>query len=189
MLTRNLDFDPNPTPPSVIVDGGESELWLGDRVVRLTEFDGHTGGTDLIAYIPDADVLIAGDLLFTKRHPYTADGNLRAWQSTLSQLAADYPTATILPGHGPVSDRADLVTLKGYLDYLEGLALAWKTVGTSESDAVAYTTMHPDYTDYLFAGLFQGNLAVAYQQITLGQDDATSIQRYFQAQVPELKAL
>jgi cyclase len=188
MLTRNLDSDPNPSPPSVIVDG-ESELWLGDRVVQLTEFDGHSGGTDLIAYVPDVDVLIAGDLLFTERHPYMADGNVRVWQSTLAQLAADYPTATILPGHGPISDRADLVTLKGYLDYLAGLASAWKTVGTSEADAVIHTDIPPDYADYLFAGLFPGNLAVAYQQITLGHDDAAAIQQYFQAQAPDLKAL
>ncbi|MEO0405918.1 MAG: hypothetical protein AAF289_01070 [Cyanobacteria bacterium P01_A01_bin.135] len=51
------------------------------------------------------------------------------------------------------------------------------------------TDLPQAYANYLFQALFPGNLEVAYQQITQGQDDAASIQRYFQAQAPELRAL
>lgn len=188
MLTRNLEMDPNATPPDVIVKG-DGELWLGDRPVQIAEFEGHSGGTDLVVYLPDVDVLMAGDLLFTQRIPYLADGNIRVWQANLDQLAATYPTATILPGHGPVSDRADLQTLKGYLAYLETLALEWQEQGFTQEEAIAQTTLSEDYADYLFQGLFPGNLEVAYQQITLGQEDTAAIQAYFAAQPPELQAL
>ncbi len=188
MLTRNLEMDPNATPPSVVINEAGS-LWLGDRQVQLMEFEGHSGGTDLIAYIPDVDVLLAGDLLFSERIPYLADGNIRIWQETLTQLAADYPTATILPGHGAVSDRTDLENLNGYLRYLENLALGWKDQDISQDVAIEETSLPEDYSEYLFQGLFSGNLEVAYQQITLGNDDEASIQEYFQAQAPELKAL
>jgi cyclase len=188
MLTRNLEMDPNVTPPDVIVNA-TGDLWLGDRQVRLIEFDGHSGGTDLVAYLPDGDVLLAGDLLFTERFPYMADGNIRSWQATLEQLATDYSTATILPGHGPVSDRTDLTALNRYLEELVTLATAWKAAGLSEEEAIAQTELPDNYANYLFQGLFPSNLATAYQQITLGEDDAASIQAYFQAQAADLQAL
>ncbi|HEY9735621.1 MAG TPA: MBL fold metallo-hydrolase [Trichocoleus sp.] len=187
MLTRNLEQDPNATPPEVIVNG-TGELWLGDRQVQVAEYDGHSGGTDLILYVPDADVMVAGDLLFTERIPYVGDGNIRVWQDTLDQLAADYSTATIVPGHGPISDRNALVTLRGFLDDLEALALSWKENGVSQEDAIA-TPVPEKYASYRFQGLFPNNLETAYQQITLGNDSAAAIQEYFQAQAPALKAL
>jgi len=188
MLTRNLELDPNATPPSVILKNS-GELWLGDREIQLTEFDGHSGGTDLILYLPDVDVLFAGDLLFTQRIPYVADGNLRVWKSTLEELQGDYATAKILPGHGPVSDRDDLKMLSTYLQDLENLALLWKTKGLTKEQAIDQTPVPAAYANYLFQGLFTSNLETAYQQITLGEDDRASIQAYFEAQPPELKAI
>ncbi|ASC71861.1 metallo-hydrolase superfamily containing SoxZ/Y [Halomicronema hongdechloris C2206] len=188
MLSRNLEMDPNATPPEVIVNGA-GELWLGERQIQLTEFDGHSGGTDLVIYIPDADVLMAGDLLFSQRLPYLGDGNIRVWQQTLEHLAVDYDTATILPGHGPVSDRTHLTTLKDYLEQLETWAMTWEAAGLSQAEAIEQTPLPDTYSDYLFQALFPGNLEVAYQQITLGHDDAAAIERYFQAQAPALQAL
>lgn len=188
MLTRNQEMDPNVTPPDVVVRG-TGELWLGDRSVAIAEFDGHSGGTDLVAFIPDANVLIAGDLLFTERIPYLADGNIRVWQDTLDALATQYGDATILPGHGPVSDRASLAALKEYLTYLESLALEWRAADLAQEAAIAQTDLPEQYADYRFQALFPGNLEVAYQQITLGNDDAAAIQEYFKAQAPALKAL
>ncbi|MEO0986552.1 MAG: MBL fold metallo-hydrolase [Cyanobacteria bacterium J06639_14] len=188
MLENNLDLDPNATPPNLVLNG-DGEVWLGDRRVQLAEFEGHSGGTDLIVYVPDADVLIAGDLAFTERIPYVGDGNIRLWQANLEQLATQYSTATIVPGHGPISDRTDLEQLQGYLEYLEALALAWQAEGLSQEDAIAQTTIAPEYANYLFQGLFTNGLETAYQQITLGQEDAAAMRAYFAVQPPELQAL
>lgn len=188
MLTRNLEMDPNATPPAVVINGA-SELWLGDRQVTLTEFDGHSGGTDLVVAVPDVNVLIAGDLLFSERIPFVSDGNIRVWQESLTQLEAAYPEAITVPGHGPVGDRAALRTLHTYLEELETLALGWKAAGLSQEAAIARTTVPPQYANYLFQGLFPGNLEAAYQQITLGNDSAADIQAHFLAQAPTLQAL
>jgi cyclase len=188
MLTRNQEMDPNVTPPDVVVNGHQ-EIWLGDRQVQLMEFDGHSGGTDLVAYIPDADVLVAGDLLFSQRIPYLGDGNIRVWQDNLEKLIGDYETAKVVPGHGPIGDRTALITQKTYLSDLEALAVSWREAGLSQEEAIAQTTVPAAYADYLFQGLFPGNLEVAYQQIVLEQDDAASIQQYLATQPSELKAL
>ncbi|MBD1910487.1 MULTISPECIES: MBL fold metallo-hydrolase [unclassified Leptolyngbya] len=188
MLTRNRETDPNVTPPDIVVNGQE-ELWLGDRQVRLAEFEGHSSGTDMVAYIPDADVLVAGDLLFSKRIPYVGDGNIRVWRDNLTQLIAAYGTAKVVPGHGPVGDRATLEELKTYLTDLETLALSWREAGLSQEEALAQATVPTRYAEYLFQAMYPNNLEVAYKQITLGQDDAASIQQYFAAQPRELKDL
>jgi cyclase len=188
MLTRNQEMDPNVTPPDVVVNGHQ-EIWLGDRQVQLMEFDGHSGGTDLVAYIPDADVLVAGDLLFSQRISYLGDGNIRVWQDNLEKLIGDYETAKVVPGHGPIGDRTALITQKTYLSDLEALAVSWREAGLSQEEAIAQTTVPAAYADYLFQGLFPGNLEVAYQQIVLEQDDAASIQQYLATQPSELKAL
>lgn len=187
MLTRNGESDSNITPPEVIING-TWDLWLGERQVQIREFEGHSGGTDLIAYVPDTNVLIAGDLLFNQRIPYMADGNIRAWQATLAELIVDYSNALILPGHGPITDVKGLEALKSYLGTLTTLAEGWKTAGVSREEALA-TALPAQYSDFLFQALFPGNLEVAYNQITLDEDDAASIQQYLATQPEALKAL
>jgi cyclase len=167
MLEKNTSFDPNPTPPSLIVQS-DSTIWLGDRQIEIEKVEGHSGGTDIVAYVPDAQVLFAGDILFYQRFPYTADGNIRQWQTSLSRLIERYPKAQVVPGHGPVTDRQGLTTFKQYLDSLEKLALTWKAQSLSKEQAIASAAKIPDaYQGYKFQALYPGNLETAYQQITL----------------------
>jgi len=168
MTTRNLELDPEPTPPTVVMSS-MGDIWLGDRHVLIQDMEGHSGGTDIIVYVPDVDVLIAGDLLFNERIPYLVDGDIPLWQDTLDVLMTTYSTATVLPGHGLVTTVEGLETQKAYVDYLEATALEWKAAEISQEEAIATTTVPPEYADYLFQALFPGNLEVAYQQITLGQ--------------------
>lgn len=187
MLSRNGESDPNITPPEVIINGSW-DLWLGERQVQIREFEGHSSGTDLVVYVPDAKVLMAGDLMFQERIPFVSDGNIRAWQATMANLIVDYPAALVLPGHGPVTDVAGLEGLKTYLADLVALAEGWKAAGTPQEEAIA-TPMPEKYSGYLFQALYPGNLEAAYNQITLGQDDAASIQQYLATQPEVVKAL
>ncbi len=75
-----------------------------------------------------------------------------------------------------------------FFNDLEALALEWQSAGVTLEDAKA-TPILAAYKGYLFQGLFPIALEVAYKQITQGQDDGASIQTYWQAQAPELRAL
>jgi cyclase len=163
MITRNQQQDPNPTPPTIVVDG-ETTLWLGDRQVQIEVVEGHSSGTDLIAYVPDANVLFAGDILFNQRIPYTADGDISQWRGSLDYLLATYPSARMLPGHGPVTDRTAAETLKQYFNQLEQLAIGWKQQGLTEKQAIANAQLPAAYRNYKFQALHQLNLQTAYQQ-------------------------
>ena len=167
MLTKNQEFDPTPAVPNLIIND-DSKIWLGDRVIELEEVAGHSGGTDVIAYIPDAQVLFAGDILFNQRFPYVADGNILAWQATLNYLSDKYSEATIIPGHGAIGDRDTLDTLKAYLNELELMARKWQELGWSETEVLERAAEIPEaYQDYKFQGLYPSNLKTAYQQITI----------------------
>lgn len=177
MATRNAEFDPTPTLPTVIVNG-TGDLWLGDRQIYIQDMEGHSGGTDMIVYVPDADVLVAGDLLFHQRIPYLVDGDIRLWQETLDVLMDTYPTATVLPGHGSITDAEGLQQQKEYVDYLEAIALEWRDTGITQEEAMATTNLPPEYAEYKFQGLFPTNIEAAYQQITAGHSAASVAARH-----------
>jgi hypothetical protein len=92
------------------------------------------------------------------------------WQESLSQLITTYPNARLLPGHGSVTDRRGLETLKSYFDNLEKLALTWKEQSlTQEQVLERFSEVPAPYKDYKFQALYKGNLETAYQQITQGR--------------------
>lgn len=166
MVEKNKELDPNPTPPNITIDEATS-LWLGDRQIQLLPTAGHTPGTDLLVYVPDADIIFTGDIVFNERIPYVADGNIRQWQASLSQLLSQHADAKIVPGHGQVSDRQALLAQKAYFDNLEELALGWKKAGLSQEQALKQAQKLPvQYSNYRFQALYPSNLATAYQQIT-----------------------
>jgi glyoxylase-like metal-dependent hydrolase (beta-lactamase superfamily II) len=74
---------------------------------------------DLIIWVPSLRVLIAGDLVFRGRIPFVGQADSARWIEALDALLA-YETALILPGHGPVSERAraDLQMTRDYLVFL-----------------------------------------------------------------------
>lgn len=82
-------------------------LDLGDRQVELVHPGrGHTGG-DLVVRVPDADVLLAGDLVEESAAPgYGDDCWPLEWPATLDLvLGLAGPGTVVVPGHGAVVDR------------------------------------------------------------------------------------
>jgi cyclase len=166
MQEKNQERDPQLTPPDLVIQE-KTTLWLGDRPIQIIPTEGHTPGTDLLVYVPDADILFTGDIVFNERIPYVADGNIRKWQESLSSILGKYPDAKIVPGHGAVSDRRIVSAQKAYLDHLETLALGWKEKGLSQEQALQQAAVLPSkYSNYRFQALYPSNLETAFQQIT-----------------------
>ncbi len=64
----------------------------------------HSHG-DLIVYIPQDGVLLAGDLIFEGRVPFIGGGDTSLWISTLETLSKRDVKA-VIPGHGPAAQNA-----------------------------------------------------------------------------------
>jgi glyoxylase-like metal-dependent hydrolase (beta-lactamase superfamily II) len=154
------------TPPNVIINS-QTDLWLGDRQVRIERVDGHSAGTDLVAYVPNAKVLFTGDMVFNKRIPYTGDSDIRQWQGSLYRLIAIYPEAKVVPGHGDVTDITGLQAQQAYFNWLERTALEWKgQILTKEQVLEKFAKIPDAYKDYKFKAIYPLNLDSAYEQFT-----------------------
>lgn len=84
---------------------------LGDRYVELVHPGrGHTGG-DLVVVVPDADVLVAGDLVEESGPPAYGDDSFPLdWPATLDLVVGMLtPRSVVVPGHGDLVDQ-DFVT-------------------------------------------------------------------------------
>jgi cyclase len=85
------------------------DVHLGKREVQLKFLGrGNTGG-DAVIYVPDAKVVMAGDLLVYPT-PYVFDSYFADWIQTLGKLKGIGAT-TIVPGHGPVQYNNDYIDL------------------------------------------------------------------------------
>ena len=85
----------------------EATLDLGGRTVRLEHLGrGHTDG-DLLVWVPDVDVVLAGDLVEESGPPDFGDGYPLEWPETLAALTHQLsPASVVVPGHGAPVDRA-----------------------------------------------------------------------------------
>jgi glyoxylase-like metal-dependent hydrolase (beta-lactamase superfamily II) len=85
----------------------------GQRIVLIHARHSHTDG-DTLVYLPDKKILFAGDVLFTKYHPFLGEGNIGEWIKELDDINA-MDVEKIVPGHGPLSGKKDLKDMKAYL--------------------------------------------------------------------------
>lgn len=94
----------------------ELEVHLGGKEVRAYHYGrGHTDG-DVIVYFPELKTIHTGDIFLTNATPtrpalpymdYAAGGSALEWTHVIDETAKlDFDT--IIPGHGPVSDRTGM---------------------------------------------------------------------------------
>ncbi|MEI9972329.1 MAG: MBL fold metallo-hydrolase [Ignavibacteriota bacterium] len=93
----------------------ESQVFLGGKEVVAKHLGrGHTNG-DAVIYFPSEKVLHTGDL-FVVGAPYcdaNNGGSIKEWDRTVQKVLDQYPFEIVIPGHGPVSKREDLVKWVG----------------------------------------------------------------------------
>jgi cyclase len=105
--------------PARVVFTDETAVFLGGKEVRARYYGrGHTNG-DAIVYFPALRTIHTGDLMAGKTPliDYPRGGSVVEWTKTLdAAMKLDFDT--VIPGHGPVTDRAGLVA---YRDNVEKL--------------------------------------------------------------------
>src|ERR1700743_2101602 len=97
-LFQDAQSIPGLTWPTLTFEG-EMSIYLGKREVRLMQLGaGHTSG-DIVAWVPDAEVMFSGDLIEYHSACYCGDAHLREWPMTLKETRELHPKA-IAPGRG-----------------------------------------------------------------------------------------
>ncbi len=121
------------TPPTTTFSGRHT-LDVAGRQVELIEVGpAHTKG-DIIAYVPDADTVFTGDILFVYGTPIIWDGPVQNWIDACD-LIGDLGVSTVVPGHGPVCGLDGVDMVRGYLSWLRSEAQLRHAAGMSAADA------------------------------------------------------
>jgi cyclase len=138
----------------------EASVFLGGKEVRAKYFGrGHTSG-DAIVYFPDLKVVHTGDLFLGRRPArdgappqsrpagvniyvdYAQGGSFFDWTKTLDgALTLDFDT--VIPGHGPVSSKADVAAFRADVDTMRTRLAGMVRQGKTKDDMV--NTLEADY--------------------------------------------
>jgi len=106
-LFRAVETIPGLTWPHLTFPD-ELSVWLGKREVRIMFIGrGHTAG-DLIALVPDANVVFSGDLVEYRTACYCGDAHFTDWPATLDHLA-ELQAGALVPGRGAALKTPDKV--------------------------------------------------------------------------------
>jgi glyoxylase-like metal-dependent hydrolase (beta-lactamase superfamily II) len=122
-----------PTFPTRTFDG-RLEIEVGGRVVELIEVGpAHTQG-DTLVVVPDANTVYTGDILFIGGTPIVWAGPLSNWIDACD-LMLGMDIDTVVPGHGPVTDKAGITEVRDYLAYVQREATGRFAAGMDAWDA------------------------------------------------------
>ena len=131
--------------PDRTFTGKQTEM-IAERTVELVDHGAAHTASDSVVVVPDARVAFTGDLLFAHVTPVMWHGPVAGWLAALEAIVA-LEADVFVPGHGPVSGRAELQALRDYWNWLRDaveshkgagrgtLEIAKLLIGTREFDA------------------------------------------------------
>jgi glyoxylase-like metal-dependent hydrolase (beta-lactamase superfamily II) len=146
---------------------GELVRRVGDKTVRLIQVGpAHTRG-DVLAYVPQDRAILTGDMLFINGHPIIWAGPVGNWIKAC-QLMMDLEVETVVPGHGPVTDKKGVAAVKGYLEYIAAEARRRYDAGMSVFEAAQDISL-ADYSSWGDAERIVVNVATLYREFSGGR--------------------
>jgi len=99
----------------------ELSVQVGNKQVNLIEVGpAHTKG-DVLVHVPADRTVFTGDILFIDGTPIMWDGPVRNWILACERIM-DMDVETIVPGHGPITDKQGVAAVKSYLVYIDAEA-------------------------------------------------------------------
>jgi len=146
-------------------------LELGDREVHVRWLGGgHTQG-DSVVWLPEEQVLFAGDLVEARAAPYMGDALVEEWQAGTLDLVEVLGAETVVPGRGPALRGSEVG--RGIVETREYLRTIWEVVrgaharGASlrEAGDEARAALEPHFADWwIFEHCFPFNVARCYDE-------------------------
>jgi glyoxylase-like metal-dependent hydrolase (beta-lactamase superfamily II) len=150
---------------------GRMSLYLGRRRVDLMGLGrAHTAG-DIVAHVPDANVMFTGDIVEYKSACYCGDGHFHDWPATLEAIRRFAPDA-VAPGRGDalvgpakVNEALDL-TADFVASTYRSVARVARGGGTlKEAWAACRAACDPKFSSYaIYEHCLPFNVARAYDE-------------------------
>ncbi len=119
----------------------EHEMYRNDTRISMKYYGPAHTDSDAWVHFTEADVVHVGDTWWNGVYPFidystggSIDGQIRAAETNL----ATFSRSTILiPGHGPVGGRAEIIEFRDMLVAVRGKVAALKKKGMSVTDVIA----------------------------------------------------
>ncbi len=141
---------------------GTSTRKVGDKTVELHEVGpAHTKG-DTLVYVPGDKTVFTGDILFIEGHPIMWAGPVANWIKACD-LMLGWDVETIVPGHGPITDKSGVEAVRGYLVYVEAEARKRHAAGMSVMEAAQDIALD-DYSSWGDAERIAVNVDTLYKE-------------------------
>jgi glyoxylase-like metal-dependent hydrolase (beta-lactamase superfamily II) len=137
----NFNFPPAPAGalPSEVITAGKTLHHNGMTLSLRLHPNAHTD-SDISVYFTEADILHTGDVWWNGIYPFIdystgggIDGTIRAADAVISMTS---DKTIIVPGHGPIGNRAELTEFREMLVAIRGNVAALKAKGLSLEDTV-----------------------------------------------------
>jgi cyclase len=146
-------------------------VYYGDTRVDF-EWPGpaHTSG-DALIYVRASRVVFMGDIAFFGVTPLNGSGYVQDWIKVCDAVLADPQVDVIVPGHGPVGGKQDLIEMRDYLALLLRAARSGLAGGVSAGRAAAELDLGK-YATWTDPDRVVNNMARLYAELrgTLGAD-------------------
>jgi glyoxylase-like metal-dependent hydrolase (beta-lactamase superfamily II) len=115
---QDFDFGGVTLRPPTKTFAGRINLKVGDKEVHLIEVGpAHTEG-DVIVHVPADRVVYTGDIVFNEGTPIMWAGPVSNWLKACDLIQA-LDVEVVVPGHGPITDKAGVRKMQGYLAYTD----------------------------------------------------------------------
>lgn len=144
-------------------------LAVGDKTVELMDLGPAHTASDTIAWVPGDRVVFTGDLLFNEGHPVMWAGPVENWIAACRHILALAP-ATVVPGHGPITDATAVANLLAYFEHIRDAARQRFDAGMGWKEAARDIDMS-DYRGWSDPERIVANVFSLYRQ--WGADLAT----------------
>jgi glyoxylase-like metal-dependent hydrolase (beta-lactamase superfamily II) len=170
-LFRGEDsIPPGLTWPTMTFETGMS-VFLGKREVKLFHLGaGHTAG-DIVAWVPDSQVMFSGDLVEYHSACYCGDAHLREWPLTLEAIR-DFAPEALVPGRGDALTgsnqvREAIAMTRDFLTTLYSAAELSVARGRSLKETMSATreVMDPKFSSFaIYEHCLPFNVSRAYDE-------------------------
>ena len=166
-LTRifgDCDFEGITLTPPTRTFEAELTIDVGDKRVELIEVGpAHTRG-DVLVHVPADSAVFTGDILFIEGHPIVWAGPVDNWIRACERILA-MDVDVIVPGHGPLTDKAGVTEVRDYLAYVQTEARKRYDAGMSAMEAAQDIALD-DYSSWGDAERIIVNVSTLYREFS-----------------------
>lgn len=135
---------------------------VGDKAIELIEVGpAHTAG-DVLVHVPDDKTVFTGDILFIEGTPLMWAGPVSKWIGACNRIC-EMDVDVIVPGHGPVTDKAGVRRVAEYLKFADTEARKRFEAGLSARDAALDIALG-DYSSWGDAERIAVNVDTLYRE-------------------------